>query len=224
MTFTSIQVHGTEAVERLNELREQFAKTGKYPFLIGPHQDRETMIKSAEFNRQSPEEILRDSQKIDLEEWVAERRAEVEEYGDSPYEDLGEWPGEIHDKGSLILHKNAVTGNFLPEVFIGLAEVETSWQLPAVLKFGGWNDCPDAEVQCAFHRKWQAEFGAEICSVGGGVIECTVNQPPQDQQSAMQLAWEQYWYCADIVDQGCETISNLGATLLKSSYWFFWWD
>ncbi|WP_417374963.1 DUF4253 domain-containing protein [Gimesia maris] len=224
MTFTSIQVHGTEAVERLNELREQFAKTGKYPFLIGPHQDRETMIKSAEFNRQSPEEILRDSQKIDLEEWVAERRAEVEEYGDSPYEDLGEWPGEIHDKGSLILHKNAVTGNFLPEVFIGLAEVETSWQLPAVLKFGGWNDCPDAEVQCAFHRKWQAEFGAEICSVGGGVIECTVNQPPQDQQSAMQLAWEQYWYCADIVDQGCETISNLGATLLKSPYWFFWWD
>ena len=224
MTFTSIQVHGTEAVERLNELRDQFAKTGKYPFLIGPHQDRETMIKSAEFNRQSPEEILRASQKIDLEEWVAERRAEVEEYGDSPYEDLGEWPGEIHDKGSLILHKNAVTGNFLPEVFIGLAEVETSWQLPAVLKFGGWNDCPDAEVQCAFHRKWQAEFGAEICSVGGGVIECTVNQPPQDQQSAMQLAWEQYWYCADIVDQGCETISNLGATLLKSPYWFFWWD
>mgnify|MGYP003663097062 FL=1 len=224
MTFTSIQVHGTEAVERLNELRDQFAKTGKYPFLIGPHQDRETMIKSAEFNRQSPEEILRASQKIDLEEWVAERRAEVEEYRYSPYEDLGEWPGEIHDKGSLILHKNAVTGNFLPEVFIGLAEVETSWQLPAVLKFGGWNDCPDAEVQCAFHRKWQAEFGAEICSVGGGVIECTVNQPPQDQQSAMQLAWEQYWYCADIVDQGCETISNLGATLLKSPYWFFWWD
>ncbi|WP_278471380.1 DUF4253 domain-containing protein [Gimesia maris] len=224
MTFTSIQVHGTEAVERLNELRDQFAKTGKYPFLIGPHQDRETMIKSAEFNRQSPEEILRASQKIDLEEWVAERRAEVEEYGYSPYEDLGEWPGEIQDKGSFILHKNAVTGNFLPEVFIGLAQVETSWQLPAVLKFGGWNDCPDAEVQCAFHRKWQAEFGAEICSVGGGVIECTVNQPPQDQQSAMQLAWEQYWYCADIVDQGCETISNLGATLLKSPYWFFWWD
>ena len=155
---------------------------------------------------------------------VAERRAEVEEYGYSPYEDLGEWPGEIQDKGSFILHKNAVTGNFLPEVFIGLAQVETSWQLPAVLKFGGWNDCPDAEVQCAFHRKWQAEFGAEICSVGGGVIECTVNQPPQDQQSAMQLAWEQYWYCADIVDQGCETISNLGATLLKSPYWFFWWD
>ncbi|MCA9022048.1 MAG: DUF4253 domain-containing protein, partial [Planctomycetaceae bacterium] len=123
-----------------------------------------------------------------------------------------------------ILHKNAVTGNFLPEVYIGLAEVETSWQLPAVLKFGGWNDCPEAEIQCAFHRKWQTEFGAEICSVGGGVIECTVNRPPQDQQSAMQLAWEQYWYCADIVDQGCETISNLGATLLKSPYWFFWWD
>ena len=224
MTFTSIKVAGTEAVERLNELRDQFAQTGEYPFLIGPQDDLERMIESAESPRQSPEEIIRASQKIDLDEWVAERRAEMKECGYSPYEDLGEWPGEIHEKGSLCLHKNVVNGNVLPEVYIGLAQVKTSWHLPAILNFGGWNDCPEPEVQCAFHRKWQTDWGAEICSVGGGVIECTVNEPPQDQQSAMQLAWEQYWYCGDIVVQGCETISNLGATLLKSPYWFFWWD
>ena len=224
MTFTSIKVAGTEAVERLNELRDQFAQTGEYPFLIGPQDDLERMIESAESPRQSPEEIIRASQKIDIDEWVAERRAEMKEFGYSPYEDLGEWPGEIHEKGSLCLHKNAVNGNVLPEVYIGLAQIKTSWHLPAILNFGGWNDCPEPEVQCAFHRKWQTDWGAEICSVGGGVIECTVNEPPQDQQSALQLAWEQYWYCGDIVVQGCETISNLGATLLKSPYWFFWWD
>ena len=40
----------------------------------------------------------------------------------------------------------------------------------------------------------------------------------------MALAWEQFLFCEDIVSQGVETISNLGATLLNSPYWFFWWD
>jgi hypothetical protein len=40
----------------------------------------------------------------------------------------------------------------------------------------------------------------------------------------MTLAHEQYGYCTYIVDQGTETISNLDATLLKSTVWLFWWD
>ncbi|MBL8817724.1 MAG: DUF4253 domain-containing protein [Planctomyces sp.] len=28
----------------------------------------------------------------------------------------------------------------------------------------------------------------------------------------------------DIVEQGCESISNLAATLVNSGYWYFWWD
>ena len=40
----------------------------------------------------------------------------------------------------------------------------------------------------------------------------------------MDLAWEQYLYCQDIVVQGCETIANLAATLLNSPFWYFWWD
>ncbi|WP_408057982.1 DUF4253 domain-containing protein [Undibacterium flavidum] len=28
----------------------------------------------------------------------------------------------------------------------------------------------------------------------------------------------------DIVDQGCETISKLAATLLNSEVWYFWWN
>jgi hypothetical protein len=40
----------------------------------------------------------------------------------------------------------------------------------------------------------------------------------------MALAWEQYWYCLDIVDQGVGSVSALAATLLNSTYWYFWWD
>jgi hypothetical protein len=59
------------------------------------------------------------------------------------------------------------------------------------------------------HHYWQKEFGAEIVSVSGDVIECIVNNPPRDKETPIKLAWLQYWYCTDIVDQSCEIISNL---------------
>ncbi|WP_414650247.1 DUF4253 domain-containing protein, partial [Duganella sp.] len=34
----------------------------------------------------------------------------------------------------------------------------------------------------------------------------------------------QYLYCADIVDQGTESIEALAATLLNARVWYFWWD
>jgi hypothetical protein len=40
----------------------------------------------------------------------------------------------------------------------------------------------------------------------------------------MQLAMEQYLYCADIVDQGVESVANLATLLLKQKVWYFWWD
>lgn len=224
MTFKTIKVPGVEAVEQLNAFRDQYPQTGQYPFLIGPDEERQRITEAAEFNQESPEEIILASQNVNLDEWVAERRAELEEYGFSADEMLGAWPGDISEKGSLSLHKNVLSGRIHPEVFLGQVQIESPWRLPAALKYGGWNDCPEPEVQCAFHQKWHSEFGAEICGVAGDVIECTVERPPQDQESALRLAWEQYWYCADIVDQGCESINNLAATLLKSPYWFFWWD
>ncbi|MBI5726174.1 MAG: DUF4253 domain-containing protein [Planctomycetes bacterium] len=96
--------------------------------------------------------------------------------------------------------------------------------MPAFLKCGAWNECPEAAVHCAFHREWQAEFGAEITGMSGDIVECTVANPPLNKEVAIKLAWQQYWYCADIVGQGCESISNLAATLLNSPYWYFWWD
>ena len=40
----------------------------------------------------------------------------------------------------------------------------------------------------------------------------------------MELAWEQYWYCTDLVEHGHGSIANLAATLLDAPYWYFWWD
>ena len=47
---------------------------------------------------------------------------------------------------------------------------------------------------------------------------------PVPWERAMEAALEQYFFCADIVDQGVGTIGTLADVLAKSKYWYFWWD
>ncbi len=71
---------------------------------------------------------------------------------------------------------------------------------------------------------WQQKYKAEIVAATHDVIEMRVGSPPTTRDAALALAREQYAYCSDIVDQGCETLSNLAAALLKGKTWYFWWD
>jgi hypothetical protein len=224
MNYTTVKVAGRDAVRVLEEHRSRYRMTGKYPFLIGDREDLDRMQEAAEYVECDPIEIVQRSLSINIADWIAERRVEAEEYEFSEEGLLGVWPGEIRDKGSIGLHKDVLSGKMKQEVYLGLATIDQPWHLPAVLRFGSWNECPAPEVHCALHREWQAEFGAEITGVSGDVIECVVANPPSKRADAIRLAWQQYWYCNDIVDQGCETVANLAATILNSKYWCFWWD
>jgi hypothetical protein len=108
--------------------------------------------------------------------------------------------------------------------YIGLALTAESWQLPAFARYSDWNACPAPEKHCAVLRYWQEKYAAEIISLTGDVIECRVADPPQTEAECFALAWEQYAYCPDIVDQGAETIGALASALRDADYWYFWWD
>ncbi|MFC0350671.1 DUF4253 domain-containing protein [Undibacterium danionis] len=222
--FTTSKTTGAAAIETLMKLRGAYPQTGDYPFLIGDAADVERLQEAAEYNEQSVDEILDEATQLDVAAWIQERRAEAEEYEFSDDEVIGEWPDDLVEKGAISLHRDILSGELKPEVFLGAVKIAQPWHLPATLKYGGWNDCPDPIVHCAMHQYWQKEFGAEIVSVSGDVIECIVTNPPRTKEAAIKLAWQQYWYCTDIVDQGCETISNLAASLLNAEVWYFWWD
>lgn len=224
MNLQTFSVPGNEALERLMDLRQQFPSTGRYPFLIGDPEEIERMHETARFDSRTLEEILDATKTVEIEPWLKHRRMEADEESFSERRMLGEWPGEIEEKGSISLHKDVLTGAPRPEVVIGSVELDQPWKLPAYLKYGNWNECPPPEIHCAFHRRWQAQFGSQITGISSDTIECIVLNPPLDPQTALELAWEQYWYCGDIVDQGTVTVSNLAATLLESPYWYFWWD
>ena len=76
----------------------------------------------------------------------------------------------------------------------------------------------------AFGKRWHEQYGAEIVSITHDVMEFTVAKPPQTKGAALALAKEQFVFCPDIVHQGVGDVAALAATLLKSNYWYFWWD
>lgn len=222
--FTILKIPGSDAVRLLYEHRSRYAVTGLYPFLIGDAEDLQYVAENAQFIKEESASIIRASFEVAPASWVTARRKEMQEYDIDPDSWFGAWPGEIGDKGAIGLHKDVVTGEIMPEIYLGLANIEKPWQLPAVAKFGAWNACPPPQVHCAYHRDWQEKYGAEITGMSRDIVECAVTKPPTDREAATVLAWEQFWYCADIVEQGVGSISHLAAALLNSPYWYFWWD
>lgn len=73
--------------------------------------------------------------------------------------------------------------------------------MPAYLRFVDWNECPIPEEHVGIFKYWYEKYGAEIISMTGDVIECTVKNPPRTKEEALSLANEQYLFCADIVDR-----------------------
>ncbi len=213
MDFETIECPGRQALTELRRLREEYPSSGLYPFLIGPEANYRLLEESDDDDR-TLEEIGAASEKIDIPEWLAKY--------DNPEKMVGEWPmGTRPD--DISLHRD-YEGRFREVVIIGLAEIEESWMLPAVTRFGSFNSCQDASFHCAMMRHWAPTYRMEIIGLSHDTIECRVNAPPLTRASALQLAWEQCHYCPDIVAQGTETVAALAASLLSSHYWYFWWD
>ncbi|MGE3801955.1 MAG: DUF4253 domain-containing protein [Candidatus Kapaibacterium sp.] len=216
----------------LADYRSRYPASKEYPFILESEETFELLKEAAQFIPESTSEIIQSSYSIDPSEWFATRRAEDEMDGFTEDLVLGELPEELlaeiqnvasSDDLSLeqTTYKGRSTGS---EILIGLVSIEEPWHLPAILKYGDWNECPHPSVQCALHRKWQNEYGANIIAVTQDTIECVVQMPPVDMEGSLELAWQHYWYCRDIVEQGCETVSLLAAAYLSSKFWYFWWD
>ncbi|MDZ5649539.1 DUF4253 domain-containing protein [Nitrospirillum sp. BR 11828] len=109
-------------------------------------------------------------------------------------------------------------------VHILLIPTDQGWQVPAFLRWGGWNACPPPEAHVAALRFWHEKYGAELIVISNDTMELRVDRLPADKAEAWDLARDQYRYCPDIVDQGVGTVGALAGGLMQMRYWFFWWD
>ena len=104
--------------------------------------------------------------------------------------------------------------------------VKHPWTVFAYLPFGGWNDCPDTAALMAVSKYWHERHGAVPAVLTYDTLEYSVPAPIEPQERALDLAKEQYAFCADIIDQGAPgmSVGKLANELRSSNIWYFWWD
>lgn len=216
------------------ELAIKASETNQKLIVCGSEENIEYMKEAMSFSELNPEDIIEASLKINVETWFRDRmRYAQDELGmgtDSDEDDFedeefeNQWSAESGGGISFSLATDILTGKPLNDLVGIEIYAKAGWHIPALFKYGGWNECPEPEAQCAIWKYWEEKYGAKIVGISNDIIEAYVENPPQTQEEAMQLAMEQYLYCADIVDQGVESVANLAALLLKQKVWYFWWD
>lgn len=218
-----IKVAGKDAVQELYQRIAGYAASGLWPVIFGESEQLDRIEETQELNAEggaSADELIRISASIDAATWLAKPREDEDE----GFAEEGDWPEHPEAPMEIITHQDILSSKPFPEVALGLFRVDQPWQVFAKLGWGAWNACPAPEEHCVVHAYWQKKYGARVVSVTGDIVQCIVDNPPRERSAAMALAREQYAYCGDIVDQGCETLANLAAGLLNGKVWYFWWD
>lgn len=193
--------------------------------VCGTDEDRSYIEDQLLESTRSPKDIVRASANVKVTDWFKEKQCHLEEAEAENLKALtGEWVSESTDKQGFNLATDFVTGEAVDNLLGVKIKTDNSWKIPAHFKFGGWNECPDPEIHCAIWKHWQQKYGAKIVGVSNDVIEAYVTKPPKTEAEAIALAWEQYLYCPDIVEQGVETVSKLAEVLINHDCWYFWWD
>ena len=213
-----LKVEGAVAVEKYNALK---ARTDIIPVILGDKEEIENSLESMAYIDASFTQLLQKAEAIDAPQWFVKRQAQDPEYYDLT---AGEWDDDYQPTDEVTIHLDVDSGKPKREVYIALVPVVKSWMIPAFLKTGSWNDCPNPEEHAAIFKYWDAKYGLNVVGVAADVIEVEVQNPPKTKAEALKLAEEQFIYCPDIVYQGTETIAALAATLLNGKVWFFWWD
>jgi len=211
-------VPGAEALAVRDQLR---SKGGLTPVILGSQEDVQLLVEISSSAGETPEKIIDEASRLDVAAWLALRRQDNPEvYGTQ----LGDWPDEAPEAPGLSVHLDPLTRQPKKTVILALVPTPASWQVPAHLDFGGWNECPPPAVHVALHHKWHQDFGADIACLSSDVLECTVARSPTTREAALALAREQFLYCPDIVHQGVGSVEALAASLLTANTWYFWWD
>ena len=111
------------------------------------------------------------------------------------------------------------------QVLVALIEAQHGWQVPPLLDYGYWNDCPEPAVHGAVLRHWGERWGAELVCMARDGIELALTRPPRTRETALELAWEYPVYCLDGMSlYYADSVSDLAACLIDANLVRFWWD
>jgi Domain of unknown function (DUF4253) len=234
--FEIIKIEGAKALAEWERLKT----IGRgIPIIVGSDEDLRGLIEAYQFEPSLiPSDVLDKAKKIelgfDIEKYRVQENLDAEAHmkslgmkldmEENPFPKIGKWPSQPEGLELPTIPYDGETGKPLEIVNIILVPAEAASDVPAYLHWGNWNSCPPPEVHIAMLRKWNQRYGAELVGLTRDVMNLRVVKRPESKDVALKLATEQYHYCADIVDQGTETLAPLAALLMASGWWYFWWD
>lgn len=233
LDFEILEIPGREVLEKIRELSEKLPESRQYPFIIGEKRSLDLLTDFYDEGDDKASAIIAEAQALDARQIFERREKDAlpidEEFDREELTGIWEYRDSNRDIGLswedlTNSHTNILSRAPLENCLIGIAPTAQSWQVPAFVRFGNWNNCPAPVEHCAILKFWQEKYGAKLVSLTHDVIECSVENPPQTEEECRELAWQQFAYCADIVEQGVGTVGALASGLRDSSYWYFWWD
>ncbi|MET7424991.1 DUF4253 domain-containing protein [Dactylosporangium sp. NPDC005555] len=129
----------------------------------------------------------------------------------------GEWRARPEPPGFEVAHYD--------EVVVALVPAAAPWQVPLVLRHGGWNGYPSPAEHAAILRYFHARYGAELVAMTTDSAEFTVRHPPLDRPAALRLAMEYTVYNDGAYDNYfADTLTDLAVSLGGEPVWRVWWD
>lgn len=222
-------VPGSVAVRQWRTLQAEWRKEGCSALLLGDATEVQRVADGFAGNERPIEKLLEDAKAQKtvsiFGKWLkaAKESCDPHEQKERPLP-VGKWPSQPVEVQELGSHRDVLTRQPKETVYFAKIPTVHAFEIPAYLQFGNWNACPSAEEHVAILQHWSERYGLEMYALTGDVIECEITRPPADREAAIKLAFEQYLYCNDIVDQGVENIATLAAILECSTHWYFWWD
>lgn len=238
-----LQVPRLRAMQIWHQLQNLFSQTSYWPILTFDKLEAQNCLNLSpeDFYQKTTAEVINLAETLDIDLWL-KKQAEENPF---TYQDPPRCPPEqFKDSDNWWCHRNGVgflnTASYndwgipVPDHnFLILVPVKEAWHIAAALKLHVWNNGllypweEEQVVHTALFKKWQDKYGAEllsICPDTSNSLEFKVTKPPQDRTEALKLAWEQFVYCDDVINQGAYSLDHLAESLIGTDRWVFWWD
>lgn len=146
---------------------------------------------------------------------------------------LGQWPLKPLAAPDLTRELSSWSFKAWPEIgeivegpgarTIALVPVREDAHVFAFFSVGGWDDSPTPAEHVAVFRYWAARYDIELYQIDDRRWVASVAAPPETREEALELAWQQFFYCPSLLDHGPRNVSALAALLHNGLSWGFWW-
>lgn len=226
MPWTTIEtVSPHQAFTRWGEHRDRFSETGLWPVFLTTNFVEDFESPSGVVG-EGLEDILAKAAEIDTDEFLAQRIADMKEdyelWQEKTWDGVREFDVDavipsVHPTTEIAVER--ILGVRREGVPLSLVPCRVPWHVPAILNFGGWNECPSSAEHVAVLRDWHTRYGAEPLVIGYDTLVLRV-RPVSAPAEAKRVAIQHLAYDPDIDMVDEETVGDV----LGASVWSFWWD